>query len=146
LSQAHVSGAPVVDSTGKCIGVLSATDFVHWAEGTDGARPRGCSQAGYTAAWQLHSTETLPVEAVSHYMTQDPVTVAPTRSIGDLARIMVDAHIHRVIVIDAAHQPVGIVTSTDVLAALARAGERRQATATDPHTTAATALCKGGLP
>src|SRR5262249_46533560 len=32
LSQEQVSGAPVVDGQGRCVGVLSATDFVHWAE------------------------------------------------------------------------------------------------------------------
>jgi hypothetical protein len=33
---------------------------------------------------------------------------------------MVDAHIHRVLVVIAGNQPCGIVTSTDILAAVAR--------------------------
>ena len=28
----HVSGAPVVDADGRCVGVLSAVDFLPWAE------------------------------------------------------------------------------------------------------------------
>src|SRR5260370_472179 len=33
LSQARVSGAPVIDASGACVGVISSTDFVHCAEG-----------------------------------------------------------------------------------------------------------------
>ena len=52
-------------------------------------------------------------------MTPDPVTVKPETSILALARMMVDAHIHRVIVVDKERRPIGIVSSTDLLAALA---------------------------
>jgi CBS-domain-containing membrane protein len=31
LWHAKVSGAPVVDARGRCVGILSATDFVHLA-------------------------------------------------------------------------------------------------------------------
>jgi predicted transcriptional regulator len=41
--------------------------------------------------------------------------------IGDLARMMIDAHIHRLIVVDDAGRPAGVVSSTDLLAALAAA-------------------------
>jgi predicted transcriptional regulator len=36
----------------------------------------------------------------------------------DLARMMLDAHIHRVIVVDEQNRPVGVVSSTDILAAV----------------------------
>jgi CBS domain-containing protein len=60
---------------------------------------------------------------VGRYMTQDPVTVSPGTHISDLARMMTDAHIHRVIVVDGQNRPVGIVSSTDILAAVAYAGK-----------------------
>ena len=53
-------------------------------------------------------------------MTAQPVTVGPTALIGELAQKMVDAHIHRVVVVVDESRPQGIVTSTDVLAAVAR--------------------------
>jgi len=40
--------------------------------------------------------------------------------IGDLANMMIDAHIHRVIVVDSNERPIGIVSTTDILAAVAR--------------------------
>jgi CBS domain-containing protein len=55
-------------------------------------------------------------------MTPDPVTAQPTTSIGVLARMMIDAHIHRVIIVDVERRPVGVVSSTDLLATLAYHG------------------------
>jgi CBS-domain-containing membrane protein len=122
FGQSHISGAPVVNDEGRCIGVLSATDFVSWADKGEAAARRRQPATGYPhSEWQLIEPELLPHEEVSEYMTADPVIVPPGTSIGELARKMTDAHIHRVIVVDSHGRPVGIVSSTDILAALARA-------------------------
>jgi CBS domain-containing protein len=107
-----------VDAKGRCVGVLSATDFVHWAEKGPQA---GKSKESVCQAWQIVDNEALPHDAVGHYMTCDPVTVTSAVRIGDLAQKMLDAHIHRVIVVDKDGHPIGIVSSTDILAALAHA-------------------------
>ncbi len=123
LEQAHISGGPVVDDVGCCIGVLSATDFVHWAERD--RTPRRTHHAPAPAIcsdWQvLEAEETCAGGAVCDHMTTNPVTVAPCTPIGELARMMLDAHIHRVIVVDADDRPIGVVSSTDILAAVAYA-------------------------
>jgi CBS domain-containing protein len=119
LSQSHISGAPVVDADGRCVGVLSSTDFLSWA----GEGP-GTSRHGPTCMcsdWDLPDPAQVPADVVRNYMTADPVFVSPATGIGELSQMMLDAHIHRVIVVDAAGRPVGIVTSTDVLAAVAYA-------------------------
>jgi CBS domain-containing protein len=66
----------------------------------------------------------LPFSAVRRYMTPDVVTVGTQVLLTELARKMIDAHIHRVIVIDEEHKPIGIVTSTNLLGALAYADIR----------------------
>jgi CBS-domain-containing membrane protein len=82
-----------------------------------------CSQPhGVLSDWQVVTVEELPTEEVRHFMTPDPVMVTPDTPIADLARWMVDAHIHRVIVVDAQRRPIGIVSSTDILASVAHAG------------------------
>jgi CBS domain-containing protein len=63
--------------------------------------------------------EQLPTDEVRRFMTPDPVTAPPATSIGVLARMMLDTHIHRVIVVDEERRPVGVVSSTDLLAAVA---------------------------
>jgi CBS domain-containing protein len=168
LMRNQVSGAPVVDAVGKCVGVLSAFDFlrmpgmakelggpdspplpltcsyqseVHGPDGeteTGCTLPRGvcpvqvvhkgphgeetiiCSQPhSVLADWQVVNVEELPTGEVRRYMTADPVTVRPATTIRTLARMMIDAHIHRIIVVDKDHVPIGIVSATDILSALA---------------------------
>lgn len=164
LSRAQVSGAPVVDAGGRCVGVLSSGDFVRWAEGQpepsaplprtcpywvreqlpDGKLGHRCTLPSGTCPlqvermgrggesfracllphcvlvdWQQVEPEEMPADEVSRYMTRDPVTVPAGTPVTELARMMVDAHIHRVIVVDPAGKPVGIVSSTDLLAILA---------------------------
>lgn len=167
LFQNQISGAPVVDADGRCIGVLSAADFVRWAEEgghgaedvplpacphqvkgrllteeeavictlaegccplqemrptTSGRHTTVCRQPyGVLTDWQ-QAAESLPVSVVRRYMTADVVTIGPQTPLPELARMMIDAHIHRVIVVDEGRKPIGIVSSTDLLAAMAYAG------------------------
>src|SRR4051812_21597011 len=73
LSQSRVSGAPVVNDEGRCVGVLSATDFLHWAEGSK-SQGSCCQSAAdtYTPAWQIVDPDKLPNNEVRAYMTADP--------------------------------------------------------------------------
>jgi CBS domain-containing protein len=165
LAAAHVSGAPIVDGSGRCVGVLSLSDIARWAirppapiggpsrtcshwehgrgaAGEDVAvcklAPGACAlqrrQAGpngkpVTACTQPHGVcvgewQVLEPEkssdTVGEFMTADPVTASTDTPIRTLTRMMIDAAIHRVVVVDEAGRPVGIVSSTDVLAAVAR--------------------------
>jgi CBS domain-containing protein len=126
LSETQVSGAPVVDEMGRCVGVLSATDFMHWVGyGERGAsRPGGPDPADFSSPRQFGNVDDLPADEVETYMTADPVTVPPTTPVAELSRLMIDGHIHRLIVADAGGRPVGVVSSTDILAAVAYANRR----------------------
>jgi CBS-domain-containing membrane protein len=129
LARAHVSGAPVTDEDGRCVGVLSATDLVRWLDQGERSAKRSFQASRCFCSdwsdWEVVEFEALPADAVSRYMTTDLVTAKPGTRIGLLARWMLDAHVHRVIVTDESGRPVGVVSTTDVLAALAReeAGE-----------------------
>jgi CBS domain-containing protein len=105
FSKNRISGAPVVDGEGRCVGVLSASDFF---------RP--------VVAGDL---EGLPADQVTAHMTADPVLAAPTTAARAVARMMLDADIHRVIVADDQRRPVGVVSSTDLVAALAYADREK---------------------
>jgi CBS-domain-containing membrane protein len=168
LRWADVSGAPVVDDEGRCVGLLTAADFLGWvedgcpdaasglaracsyqekgrlltgeeavvctlAEGscplqvmqptTGGRHVAVCLQpTGVLSDWQ-QVPENVPSEA-SRYMTTDVVSVGRRTPLPEVVRRMVDAHVHRVPVLDKVGRPVGIVSSTDVLAAVARDSRR----------------------
>jgi CBS domain-containing protein len=118
LHRSNISGAPVVDPDGRCIGVLSSSDFVTWA-GAEG------NNISFLAPWgEMISIEESPDEEIRNYMTVQPVAVEPTTPIGELAQKMVDAHIHRVLVVADHGRPCGIVATTDILAAVARAAQK----------------------
>lgn len=180
LLRNHVGGAPVVDAQGKCIGVLSATDFLRFAERrADTARPTSAPllvSCGFQAKhrtkdgkevtlcllppgvcpvqmpwsgaageqllictephcmfvdWQMVNLENIPEEEVRRFMTADPVTVRPDTTIRTLARMMIDAHIHRIIVVNDEQWPVGILSSTDLLAVLAYCDDAPSGSAID---------------
>jgi CBS-domain-containing membrane protein len=116
LSRAQVSGAPVVDEESRCVGVLSTSDFLKLAGNPAQGRASSC----FCSEWQVHELESLPEDSVQRYMTRDPVTVESGALLPELVRIMLDAHIHRVLVVDAETHPIGIVYTTDILAAVAR--------------------------
>lgn len=121
LSQAQVTGAPVIDEQGKCIGVISSMDFVHLVEkNSHAAHSCGCKEGFFTSSQMGPAEEEKPLQ-VRDYMTSDPVMVPPSANIGELAEKMMNAHIHRIIVCDEAGKPLGIVSSMDVLAAVAHA-------------------------
>jgi predicted transcriptional regulator len=125
LAEAAVTGAPVVNGEGRCVGVLSTTDFVHWMD-RERHGPAACATSpAFFSPWQMVDPEGLPDDIVHDLMTRDAIMVATSTPLTEVARKMIDAHIHRVIVTDSNGCPVGIVSSTDVLAAVARAGTVR---------------------
>jgi CBS domain-containing protein len=140
LFRAGVHGAPVANAVGACVGVLSVTDLARWA-----ARPTGPGESTETsgdirstedpcvfAEWQMVEVERLPTDDVRHYMTEGPVTVEPSAPITELARTMVGACVHRLVVADADGRPVGVVSAADLIAALAGSGDYDRDTEPSP--------------
>jgi CBS-domain-containing membrane protein len=132
----QMSGAPVVDSDHVCVGVVSAADLLGAEEKVAAAR----RQEAESSIW--HSQLALPAsvyesrlaairdelapaaeQPVERFMTRDIVSVESGTPVGKVIRNMVNAHIHRVVVLDADRHLLGIITTTDLLAALLRAGK-----------------------
>jgi CBS-domain-containing membrane protein len=124
LASAQVTGAPVINAHGACTGVLSGSDFVRWADG----HKAPCPSAGpcVCADWEIIEVESLPPDEVRTYMTTDVVTASPHTGIVELARMMLNAHIHRIIIVDARRCPIGVLSTTDVLAAVANSDHGEQ--------------------
>src|SRR4029077_9609825 len=75
LARAGVTGAPVVDASSTCIGVLSATDFMHWVE-KDRKNGKSAAPANpMCSAWQMPEVPREPTFRVEDFMTKDPVLV-----------------------------------------------------------------------
>ncbi len=88
LFRNHIHGAPVVDHSGRLVGMVSVVDLA----GRFGTR-------------------------VLHIMRGDPVTASEDSPIGDLAASMLTRKIRRIPVVRGA-QVVGIVSASDVIRTL----------------------------
>jgi predicted transcriptional regulator len=124
LVEREISGAPVVDSQGHLIGVVSMTDIGRsMAEPSEGEPSRSSGfYRDIAADLTLEDLGQRYVEeraaTVRDVMTPAIHQVPVTASVAEAARLMVDQHIHRLVVTQG-KEPVGILTSLDLLKVLA---------------------------
>jgi CBS domain-containing protein len=128
LAENRISGMPVTDQRGRAVGVISYRDLLeHYAEDEDAVPRRG---PGYfriaTVEMQEDDVEVgfeVPPEdedKVGDVMNAEVIHVAPAATVREIARTMVEHGVHRVLVADReSHRVVGLVTSMDVLGAIA---------------------------
>jgi CBS domain-containing protein len=116
LAEHDISGVPVVDANGRAIGIVSRRDLLRRSFDGTGNRPPAflfetLAETGVEVG--EFADEDLPT--VEDLMTPEPACVPPDMPVTDLARLMSERRIHRVIVTDRVGIPVGIVTSLDLL-------------------------------
>jgi predicted transcriptional regulator len=119
LRKFDVSGAPVIDQQGRCVGVISGTDFTKQeslsritataAVAGLNYRVAPCDAAGF---YYIEETAAGDVE---NYMSMLVQTISSDATLREAARAMCHHHIHRLIVLDAAKRPVGVLSSLDLV-------------------------------
>ncbi len=95
LRSYRISGLPVV-ADGVLVGVISQTDLLS---------ARSSELIG----------ENWSHVRVRHLMSRPPVTVHLGATVEHAARLMLDQHIHRLVVVDDDGSPIGVVTTSDLL-------------------------------
>lgn len=122
LAERRISGLPVVDESGKLIGIISETDLM-WQE--TGVTPPAYImfldsviylQNPATYDRDLHKALG---QTVGDVMSKNPITVSPDKPLRDAARLMHDKSIHRLPILDSEGQVVGILTRGDIIRAMA---------------------------
>ena len=129
LTEREISGAPVVNSQGHLIGVVSMTDIGrHLAEPSEFASSRRSEfyETGDDVPLETLEQRFLDERAVAVRDVMTPVVhhVSANAPIAEAARIMVEQHIHRLVVTQG-REPVGIITSMDLLRVVANAERQR---------------------
>jgi CBS domain-containing protein len=115
-----LSGAPVVDASGECVGVVSKTDLVrhiHERGATTEEPVVLCSEV-HRVELELGAgfhVERILSATVEDVMTPVTFSVPPTSPIAQAAALMVYEGIHRLPVLDDEGVVVGIVSSLDLL-------------------------------
>lgn len=128
LSDAHIGGAPVVNSRGKPIGVVSLFDIATHLAGLE--RPAG-EPGGFYRQGRLQFAPSLEEEAeetpeegpldearVSDVMAPGIIAVRSGTTLGEVARLLAEKQIHRVFVLDAKGLLQGVISTMDILRVL----------------------------
>jgi CBS domain-containing protein len=133
MLQKHVSGLPVVDATGKLVGIVSEGDFIRRSEiGTQRKRGRFLKfilGPGKAATDFVHEHG----RKVAEVMTPEPLTITEETPLEDIVELMEKKSIKRLPVMRA-DKIVGIVSRSNLLQAVASlAHEIPDPTADDDH-------------
>lgn len=121
LVASDLSAAPVIDEAGRCIGMITATDFLKRDAQrcvVDRLSRRGGElqlERGPTATLQISETD---YDRVGRHMTSAVQTVAADACIVDAARQMCLLHVHHLPVLDPTGRPIGMLSSLDLASAL----------------------------
>jgi len=129
----HVSGLPVVDQTGRVVGIVSEGDFLRRAEiSTPRKRSRLLSFIfGHGAEAEDYVRER--GRKVSEVMTPSPITIGETAPLSDIVDLMEKNHIKRIPVVENGRL-VGIISRSNLLQAVASlARDIPDPTADDDH-------------
>jgi CBS domain-containing protein len=120
LLEKRINGLPVVDDSGKLVGILCQSDLIAQQKSIpipslftllDGFMP-------LTIMKRIDKeVEKIAAIMVEQAMTPKPVTVDPNDDIEDAARLMVDKNYHTLPVLDGG-KVVGIVGKEDILKTL----------------------------
>lgn len=127
----RISGAPVVDATGKCVGVLSVTDLAGAEGRVKVERERNAAEdpfhSGLVLPMKIYEerlaefeSRTAPASAqpVSRFMSRHLLSVHEDATLEEVVLKMLVAHVHRVLVFDDDDRLKGLISTTDVLMAL----------------------------
>lgn len=116
LAEHGISGVPVVDASGRAVGIVSRADLLARILDDTGSRPPAFL---FEVLRELDrepgefADEDLPT--VEDLMMPEPACVSPDTPVSEIARLMGERRIHRVVVTDRIGIPTGIVTSLDLL-------------------------------
>ena len=129
----HVSGLPVVDATGKLVGIVSEGDFIRRSEiGTQRKRGRWLKfilGPGKAATDFVHEHGC----KVAEIMTPEPLTITEDTALEEIVQLMEKNHVKRLPVIRG-DKIVGIVSRANLLQAVASlARQIPDPTADDDH-------------
>ena len=113
--------APVVNSDDKCIGILSRSDLTGTLLDEDGELSK-LLDTSITFGRFVESLETCDSRKVSEMMTYEVETIGEDQSVSDACQVMSSNKIHHLPVVDSNNKVVGMISSFDVVKAVAENG------------------------
>jgi CBS domain-containing protein len=120
MGENRVSALPVVDNHGRCVGILSTADLVDMTRDLDNDVAMLSNADSSSLRFLLDKlSEHAGAESVQTFMSDSVTTVDPESCIAFATREMLRNQIHHLPVVNDKNRLIGIVSSIDILAALA---------------------------
>jgi CBS domain-containing protein len=122
LAEKRISGLPVIDDSGKLVGIISETDLM-WQE--TGVTPPAYImildsviylQNPGTYERDLHKALG---QTVGEVMSKNPVAISPDKSLREAAQLIQNHKVQRLPVLDNGGKVIGILTRGDIIRAMA---------------------------
>jgi CBS domain-containing protein len=120
LAQRRISGLPVVDQDGVVLGVVSEADILFKERPRPEDRGLLLRLFGHDDAPLREKSDAV---SVGQAMTAPPITIDHFAPVSSAAERMLDAHVHRLPVVDVNGKLLGIVTRADLVRAFVRSDE-----------------------
>ncbi|GAA2312376.1 CBS domain-containing protein [Streptomyces violaceusniger] len=118
LAERDVTAVPVVDGSGRPIGVVSEGDLLRKSSGQED--PSGLLPVPHLEAWERAKAEGARAEEL---MSAPAVCARPEWTVVEAARVMSDRNIKRLPVVDETDELLGIVSRGDLLRVFLRHDE-----------------------
>lgn len=127
LVEQDISGLPVVDEMGKCVGVVSNSDIVRRcyrnSQGDGFSSVANEVEISHEGTYGSLQIEVVPEDRVARHMSTAVQTIALDHSVIDAAKFISRGGIHRLIVVDECACPIGMVSALDILQSIVDADE-----------------------
>ena len=122
LVDRRISGLPVIDDDGKLVGIISEADLMWREQGIE--QPPYMLFLGGVIYFQNPLTYDRDLhkvlgQTVGEVMTPHAISISADTLLPTAAKIMHDKKIHRLPVVDENDRPIGIITESDIVRAIA---------------------------
>ncbi len=122
LAREKISGLPVVDESGKLVGVISDSDLM-WQE--TGAEPPpyimfldGLIFLKNPARYEKELHKALG-QTVEEVMSDKPISTTGDRTLREAAKLMHEKHVRRLPIVNEENKVIGILSHGDIIRAMA---------------------------
>lgn len=117
----RVSALPVVDGRRHCVGMLSTSDMIDMTRDLDAELSQLDEVESASRLWIVEKLSAgIGSESVGNVMTDSVASVTPETPLRDAASQMIRNRVHRLPVVDGNQELVGIISTMDLLEALAK--------------------------
>jgi CBS domain-containing protein len=123
MNDNRVASLPVVDDANRCLGIVSASDILTLAEERGADIERMSVTEGIEQELLLEHFDSIDLSdtLVDDLMTPLPFDVAPEAPLTEAAKRMIENDVHHLVVTERRDQFLGIVSSMDIVRAVADA-------------------------